>query len=122
MTAAPDTGLGTIRTRIPGRLDRLPWARWHWMVIIGLGTVWMLDGLEVTVVGNVATRLSEPGSGIDITTAQVTGPVAAVYVAGSCIGALFFGWLTDRLGRKKLFMITLAIYLAATAATGLSFA
>ncbi|MDT4996301.1 MAG: hypothetical protein QOD45_369 [Pseudonocardiales bacterium] len=110
----------TITTRIPARLDRLPWARWHWMIVIGLGTVWILDGLEVTVVGNVATRLSESGSGLSITTSQVTGLGAALYVAGACTGALFFGWLTDRFGRKKLFMLTLAVYLLATALTALS--
>nr|WP_240930108.1 MFS transporter [Streptomyces coryli] len=99
----------------------MPWSRWHWMIVIGLGTVWILDGLEVTVVGNIAARLSEEGSGLPITSAQVTGIAAALYVAGACAGALFFGWLTDRFGRKKLFLITLAVYLAATALTGLAF-
>ncbi|MFI6683867.1 MFS transporter [Streptomyces sp. NPDC050485] len=114
-------GRGTITTAVPARLDRLPWSSWHWMIVIGLGTVWILDGLEVTVVGNIASRLSEPGSGLAITDAQVTGLGAALYVAGACSGALFFGWLTDRFGRKKLFLITLAVYLAATAMTALSF-
>lgn len=91
------------------------------MIVIGLGTVWILDGLEVTVVGNIASRLSEDGSGLAVTDAQVTGLGAALYVAGACSGALFFGWLTDRYGRKKLFLITLAVYLAATAMTALSF-
>jgi len=113
---------GTITTDVPARLDRLPWSRWHWMIVIGLGTVWILDGLEVTTVGNIAGRLSEPGSGLAITSAQITGITAALYVAGSCLGALFFGWLTDRFGRKKLFMLTLAVYLTATAMTALSFA
>jgi MFS family permease len=112
----------TIKTSIPARLDRLPWARWHWTIIIGLGTVWILDGLEVTIVGNIASRLSEPDSGLKVTASQISGLAAALYVAGACVGALFFGWLTDRYGRKKLFMITLAVYLAATAATALSFA
>ncbi|MCW7991752.1 MFS transporter, partial [Streptomyces platensis subsp. clarensis] len=88
--------------------------------VIGLGTVWILDGLEVTIVGNVAGRLAEDGSGLDITAEQVTGVAAALYVAGACSGALFFGWLTDRYGRKKLFMVTLVVYLAATALTALS--
>ncbi|HTV98884.1 MAG TPA: MFS transporter [Streptosporangiaceae bacterium] len=92
------------------------------MVIIGLGTVWILDGLEVTIVGNISAQLAKPGSGIHITQAQVTGLGAAMYVAGACVGALFFGWLTDRFGRKKLFMITLGVYLLATALTALSFA
>ncbi|RCH70264.1 MFS transporter [Streptomyces sp. SDr-06] len=122
-SAAQDTGPGprTITTAVPSRLDRLPWSRWHWMIVIGLGTVWILDGLEVTVVGNIASRLSEHGSGLAITDAQVTGLGAALYVAGACSGALFFGWLTDRFGRKKLFLVTLAVYLAATAMTALSF-
>ncbi|MEV6275500.1 MFS transporter [Nocardia sp. NPDC051832] len=111
----------TISTDIPARLDRLPWSRWHWTIVIGLGSVWILDGLEVTVVGSVAGRLSEPGSGLAITAAQVSGLAAALYVAGAATGALFFGWLTDRFGRKKLFLITLAVYLFATAMTALSF-
>ncbi|MFJ9346878.1 MFS transporter [Streptomyces sp. NPDC101237] len=112
----------TITTRIPARLDRLPWSRWHWTIVVGLGTVWILDGLEVTVVGNIASRLSEPGSGLAISSSQVTGLAAALYVAGACVGALFWGRLTDRHGRRKLFMITLVVYLAATALTSLSFA
>ncbi|MEU6844785.1 MFS transporter [Streptomyces sp. NPDC046716] len=115
------TGGATVTTAVPARLDRLPWSRWHWMVVIGLGTVWILDGLEVTVVGNIAGRLSESGSGLPISSAQVTGIAAALYVAGACAGALFFGWLTDRFGRKKLFLVTLAVYLAATALTAVSF-
>ncbi|UNO44016.1 MFS transporter [Streptomyces sp. MST-110588] len=91
------------------------------MVVIGLGTVWILDGLEVTVVGNIAGRLSEHGSGLPITSAQVTGIAAALYVAGACLGALFFGRMTDRFGRKKLFLVTLAVYLTATALTAISF-
>lgn len=110
----------TIETDIPARLDRLPWARWHLKILIGLGTVWILDGLEVTIVGNITTRLSEAGSGIDITDAEVSGTGAALYVLGACLGALLFGHLTDRWGRRKLFMITLGVYLAATALTGLS--
>ena len=89
------------------RLDRLPWAKFHWLVVLGLGTVWILDGLEVTIVGAIAPRLTESGSGIAITTAQI-GTAAAVYVAGACAGALFFGQLTDRFGRKKLFLLALA--------------
>ncbi|GHE41259.1 MFS transporter [Streptomyces longispororuber] len=112
---------GTVTTSVPARLDRLPWSRWHWTVVIGLGTVWILDGLEVTVVGSIASRLSEEGSGLPVSAAQVTGIAAALYVAGACTGALFFGWLTDRYGRKKLFLVTLAVYLAATALTAVSF-
>ncbi|MET8576458.1 MFS transporter [Streptomyces sp. NPDC005012] len=112
---------GTVTTAVPARLDRLPWSRWHWMIVIGLGTVWILDGLEVTTVGNIAGRLAEEGSGLPISSAQVTGMAAALYVAGACAGALFFGWLTDKFGRKKLFITTLAVYLGATALTALSF-
>jgi MFS family permease len=111
---------GTIETRIPARLDRLPWSRFHWMVVIGLGTVWILDGLEVTIVGSVAARMTEKGSGIAINAGQI-GIAAAVYVAGACLGALFFGQLTDRFGRKRLFMITLGVYILATVATAFSF-
>ncbi|GAA2577378.1 MFS transporter [Streptomyces roseoviolaceus] len=119
-TAQAGTGR-TVTTDIPARLDRLPWSRWHWTIVLGLGTVWILDGLEVTVVGNIASRLSEPGSGLPITSGQVTGMAAALYVAGACTGALFWGRLTDKWGRKKLFMITLAVYLAATALTSIAF-
>src|SRR4051795_11324729 len=106
----------TITTKIPGRLDRLPWSRWHWLVVIGLGTVWILDGLEVTMVGNVGGRLGEEGAGLHLSASQL-GSAAACYVAGACAGALFFGQLTDRFGRKKLFLITLALYIVATIAT-----
>ena len=108
--------LGTVESDIPARLDRLPWSKWHWSILIGLGTVWILDGLEVTVVGSIAARLAEKGSGAHMTEYQVAVG-ATFYVIGACLGALFFGWLTDRMGRKKLFMITLAVYLAATVAT-----
>jgi MFS family permease len=111
----------TIETRIPARLDRLPWAKFHWLVVIGLGTVWILDGLEVTMVGSVATQLTVKGSGIELTTGQI-GVAAAAYVAGACLGALFFGQLTDRFGRKKLFLITLGVYILATVATAFAFA
>jgi MFS family permease len=99
----------------------LPWSRFHWRVLLGLGTVWILDGLEVTVVSSVASRLTEHGSGIALSTADV-GIAAAIYVVGACVGALFFGQLTDRFGRKKLFMLTLGIYIVATVATAFSFA
>jgi MFS family permease len=117
--AGPQTG--TIKTDIPSRLDRLPWSRFHWLVVIGLGTVWILDGLEVTLVGSIASRLTSQGSGIDISSAQI-GIAGAAYVGGACVGALFFGQLTDRFGRKRLFLITLALYICATVATAFAFA
>ncbi|MET9023362.1 MFS transporter [Actinopolymorpha sp. NPDC004070] len=115
------TTLDTIRTRVPARLDRLPWSRFHWRVVIGLGTVWILDGLEVTIVGSVASRMIEKGSGIHLTAGDI-GTAAAIYVLGACLGALFFGQLTDRFGRKKLFLLTLGVYIVATVATAFAFA
>jgi MFS family permease len=110
---------GVIHTTIPARLDRLPWARWHVMVLIGLGTVWILDGLEVTIVGALGDRLTESGSGLELSASDV-GLAAAMYVTGACIGALIFGDLTERYGRRRLFMVTLGLYLAATVATAFS--
>ena len=111
-----DATLGTVETKVPSRLDRLPWSRFHWMVVIGLGTVWILDGLEVTIVGSIAARLTEKDSGLGLSDSQVL-TAGSIYVAGACVGALFFGQLTDRLGRKKLFLTTLVLYLVATIAT-----
>ena len=108
----------TVETRIPARMDRLPWARWHWLVLLGLGSVWILDGLEVTIVGAIGARLQEPGA-LGITPSQV-GIAGTFYVLGACSGAIVFGHLTDRFGRKKLFIVTLAVYLAAVVATAFS--
>ena len=110
---------GTIKTDIPARLDRLPWARWHWLVVIGLGTVWILDGLEVTIVGSMSDALKPDGPGLGMTSHDI-GVAGAVYVAGACVGALFFGQLTDRFGRKKLFLITLGVYTVGTVLTAFS--
>jgi MFS family permease len=100
-------------------MDRLPWSRWHWRVILGLGTVWILDGLAVTIVGAIGGRLSEPGSGLELTATQV-GASGSAYILGACVGALYFGRLADRIGRKKLFMLTLAIFLAGSVLTAFS--
>src|SRR3954452_22722881 len=108
--------MSTIETRVPARLDRLPWSRFHWMVVIGLGTVWILDGLEVTIVGSIAARLTSKDSGLGLSDSQVL-TAGSIYVAAACVGALVFGQLTDRLGRKKLFLGTLRLHLAATIAT-----
>ena len=107
-------------TDVPARSDRLPWSRWHWLVLIGLGTVWILDGLEVTIVGAIGSTITKAHSGISITTAQI-GDAAGVYIAGACAGALLFGYLTDRFGRKRLFLVTLGLYLTATLLTAVSF-
>ena len=110
---------GTITTDIPSRMDRLPWSRWHWLIVAGLGAVWILDGLEVTIVGSMSAALEPEGTGLGLSTSDV-GLAGALYVAGACIGALFFGQLTDQFGRKKLFMITLAVYTIATVLTAFS--
>jgi MFS family permease len=107
-------------TDVPARMDRLPWSKWHWTVLIGLGTVWILDGLEVTIVGALGERLTDPTSGLHLTETEV-GLAASCYVAGAVLGSLGFGYLTDRLGRKKLFLVTLGLYLAATVLTAFSF-
>jgi MFS family permease len=119
-TLAGNQQLGTIETNIPARLDRLPWSSWHWRILVGLGTVWILDGLEVTIVSSIAGSISAKGSGIHISSGEVAGWAASMYVAGACFGALVFGRLTDMFGRKRLFMITLAVYLGATIATAFS--
>jgi len=107
-----------IATDIPARLDALPFGRFHRLVIVALGITWILDGLEVTLAGALSGELKQ-SSALGLSNAQV-GLAGSCYLAGAVLGAVFFGWLTDRLGRKKLFTITLAVYLAATAATGLS--
>jgi MFS family permease len=108
----------TVETSIPARLDRLPWSRFHTLVVAALGVTWILDGLEVTLAGALSGALKESPalrfSNTDI------GLASSAYLAGAVLGALFFGWLTDRLGRKKLFFITLSVYLVATAATAAS--
>jgi MFS family permease len=111
--------LRTIETDIPARMDRLPWSKWHWMVIIGLGTVWILDGLAVTIVGAIGGRLSEDGSGLELSAAEL-GAAGSAYILGACAGALFFGRLADRIGRKKLFMLTLGIFMAGSVLTAFS--
>ena len=118
-TQTATRGAATIETDVPARIDRLPWARWHWLVVLGLGAVWILDGLEVTIVGSISSRLTEKGAGLTLSAGQL-GLAGTIYVIGACIGALFFGYLTDRLGRKKLFIATLGLYLVATVLTAFS--
>jgi MFS family permease len=100
---------------VPARLDRLPWSRWHWRVVVALGVTWMLDGLEVTLVGALGNVLREQDT-LALTESQVGG-TASAYLAGAIGGALLFGRLTDALGRKRLFLVTLGVYLGATMAS-----
>lgn len=119
---APDSlkpaALPVVTTDVPARLDRLPWSRFHTLVVVALGVTWILDGLEVTLAGSVSGALKESPA-LRFTNTEI-GMAGAAYIAGAVLGALFFGWLTDRLGRKKLFTITVLVYLAATAATAFS--
>ncbi|MFV0280612.1 MAG: MFS transporter [Rhodoblastus sp.] len=108
----------TIVTDIPQRLDRLPWGRFHTRVALGLGVSWVLDGLEVTIAGAIAGAL-KASPRLGFSDADI-GLAASFYLLGAVFGALLFGWLTDRLGRKKLFFVTLSVYLLATAATAFS--
>jgi MFS family permease len=116
----PDpAGAGAIaETDIPARLDRLPWGRFHTLVVVALGITWILDGLEVTLAGSVAGALRQSPV-LQFTQVEVAF-LGSAYLAGAVLGAVFFGWLTDRLGRKKLFFITLTVYMLATAATAFS--
>src|SRR3954447_25154515 len=107
-----------IETSIPTRLDNLSWSGFHTRVVLALGITWILDGLEVTLAGALSGALKESPT-LQFTNFDI-GLSNSGYLAGAVIGALGFGWLTDRIGRKKLFFITLALYLTATAATALS--
>ena len=108
----------TIESDVSARLDRLPWSRWHTRIIVALGTSWLLDGLEVTLVGSLSGVL-ESKNGLSLTDPQVTA-AATTYLTGAVLGAILFGYLTDRLGRKKLFLVTLATYSLATMASAFS--
>jgi len=105
-----------VETDVPARLDRLPWGRFHTLVVAALGITWILDGLEVTLVGSLSGAIAEtPSLGLDSTG---IGLAASAYLAGAVSGALFFGWLTDRVGRKRLFTVTVLVYALATGASG----
>ena len=99
----------TIRSSIPARIDRLPWSRFHTRMVMALGVAWVLDGLEITIAANVAADLTQKNT-LNLTAAQAGG-IASWYLIGEIIGALFFGRLSDKLGRRNLFMITLGVYL-----------
>jgi MFS family permease len=108
-----------VQTDIPGRLDRLPWGVFHWLLVTALGVTWLLDGLEATVVASIAPILQEPASGLGLRATQI-GLAGTIYLAGAILGALVFGYLTDRLGRKRLFTVTLAVYLVGAALSALA--
>src|SRR5204862_1603075 len=108
----------TIESYVPARLDALPWSSWHWLIVVSLGATWILDGLEVTLAGALGGVLTRHET-LGLSDAQV-GASATSYLAGAVIGALLFGYGTDRFGRKKLFFITVAVYLIGTALSGFS--
>jgi MFS family permease len=120
MSSAADTSApATVRSLVPARMDRLPWTRFHWLVIVGLGVSWILDGLEIQMVATVGTVLQKPGT-LHLTSAEV-GAMGSAYLLGEVIGALVFGRITDLVGRKKMFMVCLGLYLVASGIAGLSF-
>lgn len=115
---ADTNSVRAVNTNIPARMDRLPWSRWHWLVVTALGITWILDGLEVTIVGSIASVLTKRET-LSLSDVQISGAGTA-YLIGAVLGALLFGRLTDKWGRKKLFMITLGLYLVATVLTAFS--
>ena len=108
----------TIESYVPARLDRMPWSRWHWLIVVSLGATWILDGLEVTLAGSLGGILTRHET-LGLTDTEV-GATATCHLAGAVIGALLFGYGTDRFGRKKLFFITVAVYLIGTALSAFS--
>src|ERR687890_2521156 len=118
-SANVDERSGVVRSLVPARMDRLPWTRFHKMVVVGLGVSWILDGLEIQIVSSVGTVLQERET-LSLSTGDV-GLMGSVYLLGQVVGALYFGRVTDRVGRRKIFMLTLALYLLASGIAGLSF-
>ena len=115
MTATPETASSGIRSLIPARIDRLPWSRFHTRMVVALGVAWVLDGLEITIASNVGPSLTSPDT-LHMSASGVAD-IATWYLIGEVIGALFFGHLSDRLGRKNLFLVTLAVYLIGSGLT-----
>lgn len=116
---SPSSSGQVFETDLPARLDRLPWGRFHTLLVFALGITWLLDGLEVTLAGSVSGALKSSPA-LQMSNSNI-GLAGGAYIAGAVLGALFFGWLTDRLGRRKLFFITLLLYVGATAATAFSY-
>src|SRR5690349_8232202 len=108
MASTPDAP-EIFETMIPARLDRLPWSRFHWLLVVGLGITWILDGLEVTLMGAISAVLQRPDV-LDFTAAQI-GLISSAYLAGAVLGSLIFGHLTDRFGRRTFFFVSLSTYL-----------
>src|ERR671939_962021 len=119
MSSATAETPGVVRSLVPARMDRLPWTRFHWLIVIGLGVSWILDGLEIQIVASIGTVLQDRAT-LGLTSGQV-GLLGSVYLFGQVIGALVFGRITDHLGRKRLFIFTLALYLAASGIAAFSF-
>jgi MFS family permease len=106
----------SIRSTIPARLDRLSWSPFHTRMVAGLGAAWILDGLQITIASSVTGQLVKPST-LDMSSSEI-GLIASVYLVGEVVGALFFGRLSDKLGRKRLLIVTLLLYLGSTARTG----
>jgi MFS family permease len=119
MSAEPNApSAGAVRSLIPARIDRLPWSPFHTRLVVALGVAWILDGLEITVASGVADLLTHPDT-LNLSSAAV-GALASVYLVGEVVGALFFGRMSDKLGRRNLFILTLAVYLFGSGLTALT--
>jgi MFS family permease len=118
MAISGPPGGGAVRSLVPARIDRLPWSPFHTRMVVALGIAWVLDGLEITVASAITDLLTQPGT-LHLSSAAA-GAIASVYLAGEVVGALFFGRLSDKLGRRNLFMVTLAVYLVGSGLTALT--